>query len=83
MEISGLHSAPVVYFCWKQREPHGALLCFRKEWDHFCGPARIHKRNRAKAARQAAAVFSGLLGGVLPQGSCLLGAAEFSATKRR
>lgn len=41
------------------------------------------KENRAKAAMQAAAMFFGLLGGVLPQGSCLLGAAEFSATKRR
>ena len=28
MEISGLHSAPVVYFCWKQEVPHGALLFF-------------------------------------------------------
>ena len=60
------------------------FFVFQKGWDHFCGPARIHKQiTGQKAATQAAAMFSGLLGGVLPQGSCLLGAAEFSATKRR
>lgn len=37
MEISGLHSAPVVYFCWKQEVPHGALL-FLKDKGSFLRP---------------------------------------------